>query len=106
MSFQTETTGPAVDIQQYRVCLLLEGYSPVCSLRVGEKAYHPFKPIEDIESYPQKFLHLLGVRALVVQSLPSHRRVALVEQRAEPVYRPEVPRREMFCVLNLHLYRV
>ena len=96
------TGGVVVVITLVAVCLLLKGYSPVCSATVGEQADNPFKPVQNVERYIPQFLHLFSVRSLVVQGLTPYRGITLIEERPKQINTHEVPKWKMFCIYNLH----
>ena len=84
------------------VCLLLKGYSPVRPAPVGEQPYQPFKNIQKIEADIPQFLHLFGVRSLVVQGLTPYGWLPLVEQHPKQVDAAKLSWRKMFGIYNLH----
>ena len=84
------------------VCLLLERYTPIGSTIVSEQANDPFKPVQNVERHIPQFLHLLGVRTLMVQGLPPYRRITLVKKRPEQVDAKKLSRREMLGKLHFH----
>lgn len=96
------TDGVVVVFTLVAVCLLLKGYTPVCPTAVGEQPYQPFKNIQKIEANIPQFLHLFGVRSLVIQGLTPYGWLPLVEERPEQVDAQKLSWRKMFGIYNLH----
>lgn len=96
--------GIVVVVALVSVCLLLEGYTPVCSATVREQPYKPFKNIQEIEADIPQFPHLFSVRTLVILHLTSHRSLLpLVEQCFKEVDTPKFSRWKVFSIYNLHV---
>lgn len=95
--------GIVVVVALVSVCLLLEGYTHVCSVSVREQPYKPFKNIQEIEADIPQLLHLFGVRTLVILRLTSHRSLlSLVEQYSEEVDTQKFSWWKVFSIYNFH----